>query len=126
MSRPEISGGSLGSADLDGIVARLLRVGTHAAVGLIALGVLLLLRAGASPLDPAPSLAIGQIADDLGTLEPAGFLWLGLLVVLLTPTARVVVSAVGYARLGDRRMAVIAVLVLAVVGAGIIVGAQGG
>jgi uncharacterized membrane protein len=48
-------------------------------------------------------------------LRPAGFIWLGLAVVVATPAARVLAALVGYARQGDRAMAVVAALILAVI-----------
>lgn len=106
-------------------MARLLRVGTYVAIGLIAIGVVLMLATGRSPLDAAPAFALDRLVTDLTTLQPAGFLWLGLIVVLLTPAARVAVAAVGYAREGDLTMARIAALVLIVIAVGVLLGIQG-
>lgn len=117
--RPAVGSGDPG---MEGRIARLLRVGTYLAVALIAVGVALMLVTGRSPLDVAPDLEPGRLVADLVGLQPAGFLWLGLIVVLLTPAARVVVSAVGYARMGDRSMALIATLVLLVILTGVVIG----
>lgn len=130
-SRPESAPAAPSAADsehasgLEGLVARLLRIGTYVAIGLIALGVVLMLATGRSPLDVAPAFALDRLVADLATLQPAGFLWLGLVVVLLTPAARVAVGAVGYAREGDRIMARIAALVLIVIAIGVVLGIQG-
>ncbi len=110
---------------MEGRIARLLRLGTYLAIGLIAIGVVLMLVTGRSPLDVAPALDPVRLVADLVGLRPAGFLWLGLLVVVLTPASRVAVSAIGYARLGDRRMAAIAVLVLIVILTGVLLGTPG-
>ncbi len=114
------------ASGLESAVARLLRVGTYAAIALIAVGVVLMLASGRSPLDVAPAFALDRLAADLATLQPAGYLWLGLVVVLLTPAARVALGAVGYARVGDRVMARIAGLVLVVIAIGVLLGIQGG
>lgn len=106
-------------------IARLLRLGTYLAIGLIAIGVVLMLVTGRSPLDVAPALDPARLVANLVGLQPAGFLWLGLLVILLTPAARVTVSAIGYARVGDRSMAAIAVLVLIVILTGVLLGTPG-
>jgi len=106
-------------------VAVLLRLGTYVAVGLIMCGVILMLAGGLSPLDPAPAFDPARLLDDLSALQPAGFLWLGLLVVLATPAARVAVSVAGFVRAGEPRMAGVAVLVLVVIGVGILFGTAG-
>lgn len=116
---------SAGAAGLEGRIAQLLRLGTYSAIGLIGFGVILMLIAGRSPLDVAPALAPERLFDDLRSLQPAGFLWAGVIVLLLTPAARVAVGAVAYARAGDRPMAVIAALVLVVIGIGVSLGIQG-
>ena len=112
-------------AGMDGRIAGLLRFGTYLAVALVAIGVVLMLATGRSPLDAAPAFDPARLLADLVGLQPAGFLWLGLVVVLLTPAARVAVSAVGYARVGDRSMALIASLVLLVILTGILLGTPG-
>jgi uncharacterized membrane protein len=88
-------------------------------------GVILMLAGGHSPLDPAPAFDPARLLDDLITLRPAGFLWLGLLVVLATPAARVALSVAGFIRAGEPRMAGVAVLVLVVIGVGILFGTAG-
>ena len=110
------------AAGLDGSVARLLRIGTYTAVGLIAVGVVLMLAAGRSPLDAAPALDPASLPGDVLAGHPAGLLWLGLLVVLATPAARVALTLVGFARAGDRAMAAIAGLVLLVILSGVLLG----
>ena len=101
--------------DLERIIARLLTGGTYAAVAILALGTALMLVAGVEPLSGFPAFDLNQIGDDLLHLRPAGFLWLGLVVVVATPASRVVASLVGYLRRGERLMALIAVLILAVI-----------
>ena len=124
-SRDQVSGGAATDAGMDGRIARLLRFGTYLAVGLIAIGVILMLATGRSPLDVAPDFDPARLIADIVELQPSGFLWLGLVVVLLTPAARVTVSALGYARIGDRSMALIAGLVLLVILAGVLLGTPG-
>ena len=110
------------AASLEGTIARLLRVGTYSAIGLIAVGVALMLNAGRSPLDAAPALDPARLATDVLGGDPAGLLWLGLLVVLATPATRVAVACVGFARTGDRAMAAVAGLVLIVIALGVVLG----
>ncbi|MEO8469038.1 MAG: DUF1634 domain-containing protein [Chloroflexota bacterium] len=121
----EVPGVASGDAGMDSRIARLLRLGTYLAIALIAVGVVLMLATGRSPLDVAPAFDPARLVADLAALQPAGFLWLGLVVVLLTPAARVAVAALGYARVGDRSMALIAVLVLLVILTGVLLGTPG-
>jgi uncharacterized membrane protein len=106
-------------------IARVLTIGTVAAVALLAIGSVVLLLSGRSPLDVAPSLDPARIWSDLVALRPAGPLWLGLLVVIATPSARVAAALVGYARSGERGMALVSGLVLIVIAAGVVAGTVG-
>jgi uncharacterized membrane protein len=113
--------------DLDRTVARLLSIGTYLSVGLLAIGVLLMVPAGISPLDASVQpLDLGRIPADLLAHRPEGFLWLGLLATLATPLGRVATSLVGYLRGGERRMAVIAAAILVVVAVAVVVGVLAG
>jgi uncharacterized membrane protein len=49
--------------------------------------------------------------------------WIGLIVIIATPSARVLASLVAYVRSGEREMAVVAVLILAVIAASVLVAA---
>ena len=104
-------------ADLDRAIARLLTIGTYASVAALTAGVLAMIATGRAPTAPPdfPPLDLGRMAGDLGAARPEGFLWLGLLVVIGTPSARVAASLIGYLRNGERQMAVVAVLILAVI-----------
>ncbi len=111
---------------LEAAIGRLLGLATLAAVVLLAIGGILLLAAGVSPLDPAPGLDLGRLVPDVAALQPAGPLWLGLLVVLATPAARVVAALVGYMARGEEGMAAVAALILLVIAAGVVAGVVGG
>ncbi|MCC6792782.1 MAG: DUF1634 domain-containing protein [Thermomicrobiales bacterium] len=97
------------------MIGRLLIRVTYVAVALLAIGVALLLAAGISPLAGGPELDLASIVVGLASLEPAAFLWLGLLAVIATPVTRVVAAGVGFARDGDRTMAAASVAILAVI-----------
>ena len=77
------------------------------------------------PLAGGPPFEPGLIVDDITHARPAGFMWLGLLVLLATPIARVVVSFFGYAARGERTMAIVAALILVVIAASIALGNAG-
>jgi uncharacterized membrane protein len=113
--------------DLDASIARVLMVGTYLSVALIALGVVLMVADGISPLDPAPPLAPGDLAAALGGLRPGGILALGLVGIILTPTARVTASLIGYVSDGERTMAIISLAILGVIALSVVlaIGLQG-
>jgi uncharacterized membrane protein len=111
--------------DIDRVVGRLLIVGTYASVVLLGLGVAAMIATGTSPLDPAPPLDAGGLVGDIVALRPAGLLWLGLLVVIATPSARVAASLVGYLRSRDRTMAIVATLILCVIALSVVLAEAG-
>ncbi len=96
-------------------IARLLTAGTYLAVTLLAVGVVVLLAAGRSPLDGGPALSFGTLLANLAAGRPEGFLHLGLIAVIATPAARVAASLVGYALSGERAMAAVAAAILGVI-----------
>jgi uncharacterized membrane protein len=110
---------------LEATIARVLTVGTYLSVGLIAFGTGLLLVQGRSPLDAAPALDLGRLPADIAGLQPASFLWLGILGVVATPASRVAAALLGYARAGEHRMAIVAALILVVIAIGVATGTAG-
>jgi uncharacterized membrane protein len=105
-----------GSNDgLDRQVGRLLAIGTSTAVAVLAIGVGLMLLAGRSPLGPLPTLDPARLLPDLLAFKPEPFLWLGLLLTIATPTARVLAALLGYARRADRPMAIVAAAILGII-----------
>ena len=112
-------------ADLDRLIGRLLTIGTYASVSLIAIGTVLMFASRIDPLAGAPPFEPGLIVDDIAHGRPAGFMWLGLLVLLATPIARVIVSFFGYAARGERTMAIVAALIRVVMAASIALGNAG-
>ena len=97
------------------LIVSVLAVGTVASVLVVSLASLLNLAAGRVPFrDRGPSLAPDRFLGDLAALRPEGLLWLGLLLVVALPTARVILAFAGYLRAGDRRAAGVAGGVLAV------------
>jgi uncharacterized membrane protein len=108
--------------DLESTIARLLSIGTYVSIALVAFGVILLFVAGSSPLDKAPGFDLDRLPSDLAGLKPTGFLWLGILGLILTPAARVTAALVGYARTGERPMLLVSALILLVIAVGVAVG----
>jgi uncharacterized membrane protein len=106
--------------EFDRFIGRLLIAVTYTAVAFLLVGVALMIAAGISPLAGGPPLDLGHLAGDVAALAPAAFLWLGILAVIATPLSRVVASAVGFARVGDRSMVGVAIAILAVITLGIV------
>ncbi len=113
-------------ADLEQALARVLQAGTYASMTLIAVGTILLLAGGISPLAGGPALHLPTLPADVAAGRPEGFLWLGILGICATPSLRVVGALVGFWRRGERGMVAVAVLILAVVVTGIVTGLLGG
>lgn len=112
-------------ADLDRSIARLLTYGTYVSVALLGVGVLVMFARRIAPLAGGPSFQPELVVDDVVHLRAAGFMWLGLIAVIATPTARVVAALIGFVRRGERTMALVAALILAVITLSIVL-AQGG
>ena len=103
-----------------------LAVGSAVSVGLLTLGIVAMGASQIGPLDrPFPRFDLGRVPADLAAIEPAGFLWLGLLAVILTPSVRVAASLVAFAASGERRMTAVALIVLAIICLSAILGAGG-
>ena len=115
-----------GQGSLELALAHVLQAGTYAAAALIAIGSVLLVVNGQSPIAGGPPLRLDTIVADVLALRPAGFLWLGILGIVMTPGLRVAAALVGFWRRGERSMALVAVLVLAVIAVGVIVGVVSG
>ena len=108
-------------------IARILAVGTRVAVALLATGSILLIAEGTSPLDTGwPPLDIGTLPADLVALEPAAFLWLGLIATIATPLVRVAASTWTFGRAGERRMAALGAAVLVVIALAVVAGSLAG
>jgi uncharacterized membrane protein len=107
------------SPNLEHTIARLLTIGTYVSVVFLVIGVGLMLMNGFGP-SGGPALDPGRVVSDLAGLRPAGFLWLGLIVVVATPSGRVAAALAGYLRRGEPRMAIVATLILFVIGLSVV------
>ena len=113
-------------ADLEPALARVLQVGTSISIALVAVGTILLVGGGTSPLAASPALQVDRLLPDILGGRPAGFLWLGILGICVTPALRVAGALVGFWRRGERRMVGVALLILVVVAAGVVTGLLAG
>jgi uncharacterized membrane protein len=100
-------------------IGRLLIAMTYVAVGLLVIGVVLMIADGISPPSNGPGLDVATLGSQLLALDPAAFLWLGLLAVVATPIGRVIVAGIGYARHADWLMVSIALGILAIIAIGV-------
>jgi uncharacterized membrane protein len=105
--------------DLESAIGGVITLGTYLAVGLVAVGVALMAATGQSPLAPAPPFDSRALAAGVAALRPEPFLWLGLVIAIGTPSARVLASFVGYLARGERLMAAISLAILAVIAIGV-------
>lgn len=106
-------------------IGRLLIALTYLSAGLLFVGVVLMVATGTSPLSGGPGLNLGKLADTMVALDPAAFLWLGILTVIATPISQVALAAIAYARNGDRTMVGIALAILAIMALGVVTAAAG-
>ena len=121
-----MSGRGTPGVDLEVRLARVLQAGTYASIALVAAGTVLLIAGGGSPLAGGPPLDLSNLAPDVLAIRPAGVLWLGILGVIATPAVRVAAALAGFWRRGERRMAGVALAILAVVALGVASGVVSG
>jgi uncharacterized membrane protein len=111
-------------ADLDRPIARLLTYGTYVSIALLTVGIVLMFASHIAPFAGGPRFQPELLVDDLVHGRPAGVIWLGLIAVIVTPAARVIAALIGFARQGERTMAIVALLILAVIALSVVL-AQG-
>jgi uncharacterized membrane protein len=96
-------------------VARVLSAGTYLSVALLGLGLVAMLVAGISPFATSPRFDPNRLGADLLAGRAEAFLWLGLVAAIATPTIRVVLALVRFARGAEWSMVVVAACILAVI-----------
>jgi uncharacterized membrane protein len=104
-------------------IANLLRIGLLVAVFLLLVGVVLAALGSGTPVPRQTS--IGDIPRALRHLEAGGFFSIGLLVLLITPAARVVALFVAYIRERAWLFAGFSLLVLVVLALSGVLGLRG-
>jgi uncharacterized membrane protein len=70
----------------------------------------------------ARAVTVAHMARGIATVEPSAIMALGLLTLLLTPVAGVVVLGIVFARDGDLRFALVALAVAVLLGIGVSLG----
>ncbi len=101
-------------------VSRVLAVGIVIAVALMVVGLVL----GVWDAEALPShvVPLADLPGALGSLDPAAYLSLGIIVLIATPFVRVAGSIVAFAREHDRRYVLITAVVLTVMCLSVVVG----
>jgi uncharacterized membrane protein len=105
------------AARLESLIGRLMVVGIYLAMTLIVIGIVLAGLAGIDPLATGREAALDPvgIVTSMLALQPEGFLWAGIVLIIAIPIGRVMVAGAGFLATGERRFALISVLVLLVV-----------
>lgn len=104
-------------------MSRVLAVGLGVASALMLWGALLV-AVGAGPVAPQ-ALSLAEIPAALRAGQPIGFLSLGILVLIVTPAARVVVLLGAFIRRGEWGFALVSAAVLGVLGVGLVLALAG-
>jgi uncharacterized membrane protein len=121
MSAPLPSAAAAGrSVATERRLGRLLITATYVSVGLLAIGFVLMVADAISPTSGGPNLDLATLGAQLVALDPAGFLWLGVVVVIAAPIGRVIVAALAYAREADWLMVGVSIAILAVIAVGVL------
>lgn len=102
------------------VIGRLLIAVTYVSVALLVIGVVVMVTNGISPMSGGPALDLESIGRAVAGLQPAGFLWLGLIAVVAAPIARVIAAAIAYARDADWLMVGVSVGILVVIAVGVV------
>ena len=107
---------------LEVLIGRVLRIGTYTAMALVLIGVVLMTLGGIDPLATASQpFDLAIVVDDVIALRAAGFLWLGIVLVIALPVGRVLLELAGAIAHRDASMIAVAVGILIVVGVAILV-----
>jgi uncharacterized membrane protein len=107
------------SARAEWRIGRLLIAMTYTSVAILVGGVGLMVAAGISPLAGGPAFDASALVAELASRTPAGFLWLGLIVVIATPIVRVIGAALTFGLARQWIMVAIAIAILAVIATGV-------
>jgi len=105
---------------IERMVSRVLTVGIAVSVALMAVG--LVLGVWDAEGLPAHVVPLVDLPAALGSLDPAAYLSLGIIVLIATPFVRVAGSTIAFAREHDRRYVLITAVVLAVMCLSVVIG----
>lgn len=109
-----------GTADIDRPISLVLFVGMMLSILCLLVGMVVLIVHPAS--ESSKLLPIGAALKSALRLNPSGWLSLGILVLILTPVARVIMAIASFARIRDWRYVVVSIVVLGVMTTGLLLG----
>lgn len=113
---------------VESAVGWLLLAGTVVGVACLAVGVVLMAGSGISPtVETYPDFEAGRLVPDLLALRPEGFLWLGIVILVGTPVARIIGELVAFGIRRDRLMVAVSAAILGIIGLSVAlaIGAEG-
>lgn len=97
-------------------IARVLRVGAFLSTLIMLAGVLLLVfRGGASGAAAVHFVTLRELLPQLVRFNPEAVMELGVLLLLMTPVARIIIAVIGFAMERDLKYVFISLAVLAIV-----------
>jgi uncharacterized membrane protein len=108
---------------IDHLIHYTLLAGVSTSAILLILGLLIMLVRDAPRPEAAPPLS--EILRQAFMGNGTDLIYLGLLLLMITPVARVMMLIYGYARIGWWRFALISLLVLLLLGIGLTLGIEG-
>lgn len=101
-------------------IAAVLKWGSLLSGALMLAGVLWIVAAADVPLQVGPPMPLEHLVAQLRAGNPYAVMQAGVLLLLLTPLVRVTVAAVSFWRDGERRYALVSLVVLAIILASIL------
>jgi uncharacterized membrane protein len=108
---------------IDHLIHYTLLTGVYMSAILLMAGLFIVLVRGTPRPEVAPPLS--EILHQAFMANGVDLIYLGLLLLMITPVARVMMLIYGYARIGWWRFALISVLVLLLLGTGLALGIEG-
>jgi uncharacterized membrane protein len=96
-------------------VAAVLRWGSYGSAALMLVGVVLVLLDSGVPIQVGPAMPLASLWQQLGYFNPYAIMQLGVLLLLLTPIARLVVTALSFWLEGEPRYSLVSLTVLLII-----------
>ncbi|MGH7909566.1 MAG: DUF1634 domain-containing protein [Candidatus Acidiferrales bacterium] len=96
-------------------VAAVLRWGSYGSAALMLVGVVLALFDSGVPIQVGPAMPLASLPQQLSYFNPYAIMQLGVLLLLLTPIARLVVTAFSFWLEGEPRYSLVSLTVLLII-----------
>lgn len=96
-------------------IAMVLRWGAYLSAAVLALGLAWVMGTPERPLQIGPPIPLRLLVGELASGNPYALIQVGLLLLLLTPLARVLAAAVSFGRAGERGYALVSLVVLGLI-----------